>query len=142
MKLLVGLTLLLFSFITSAEDVKKWVDESGKVHYGNVPPQTEAEPVKKLEIQDTFDQKEYEKAKERHKEVEKFGDNLEQERKAEEEKKAKAEAERKASIKQPPPAATPTINLPPPHYEAPRVPGKPWIGVPVPPQPTPLPSAQ
>jgi hypothetical protein len=142
MKLRVGIILLLLSFISSAEEVKKWVDEKGKVHYGNVPPQTGAESVKKLEIQDTFDEKEYEKAKEREKDIKQFSDDLEKERKADEEKKAKEEAERKASIKQPPPAAGPMINLPPPYYEAPQVPGKPWLGVPIPPQPTPLPSAQ
>lgn len=128
--------------IASAEEVNKWVDDKGKVHYGNVPPATEAMPVKKLEIQDTFDQKEYEKAKERHVETEQFAKELEKERKSEEEKKAKEEAERKASIKQPPASAGPRINLPAPYYEAPRVPGKPWVGIPIPPRPTPLPSAE
>ena len=142
MILRIGIILALFSFSASAEEVNKWVDEKGKVHYGNVAPEAEAEPVKKLEIQDTFDQQEYEKAKERQKGVEQFGDELEKERKAEEKKKAEEEAERKANIKQPPPSGGTHINLPPPYYEVPRVPGKPWIGVPVPPQPTPLPSGQ
>jgi hypothetical protein len=141
MKLAFAFIFSVIPIIASAEEVNKWIDDKGKVHYGNVPPATEAVPVKKLEIQDTFDQKEYEKAKERHVETEQFGKELEKERKSEEERKAKEEAERKASIKQPPPSAGPRINLPGPYYEAPRVPGKPWIGIPIQPQPTPLPSA-
>ena len=141
MKLALVFILSMVSIFASAEEVKKWVDEKGKVHYGNVPSDTEGMPASKLEIKDTFDQEEYEKAKERHVETEQFGKDLEKERKADEERKAKEEAERKASIKQPPPSAGPLINLPGPYYEAPRVPGKPWIGIPVQPQPTPLPSA-
>lgn len=57
MILRIGIILALFSLSASAEEVNKWVDEKGKVHYGNVAPEAEAEPVKKLEIQDTFDQK-------------------------------------------------------------------------------------
>jgi len=142
MKLALVFIFSMVSIIASAEEVKKWVDDKGKVHYGNVPSGTEGMPAKKLQIQDTFDQKEYEKAKERHVETERFSKELEKERKAEEESKARGEAERKAHIKQPPPFAGPRINLPPPYYEAPRVPGKPWIGIPIPPQPSPLPSAE
>jgi|GEM_PF-1433036 len=142
MKLALVFIFSMVSIIASAEEVKKWVDDKGKVHYGNVPSDTEGMPSRKLEIKDTFDQKEYEKAKERHVETEQFGKELEKERKADKERKAREEAERKASIKQPPPSAGPRINLPAPYYEAPRVPGKPWIGIPIPPQPTPLPSAK
>ena len=142
MKLALVFIFSMVSIIASAEEVKKWVDDKGKVHYGNVPSDTEGMPARELEIKDTFDQKEYEKAKERHVETEQFGKELEKERKADEERKAREEAERKASIKQPPPSAGPRINLPAPYYEAPRVPGKPWIGIPIPPQPTPLPSAK
>ena len=142
MKLALVFIFSMVPIIASAEEVNKWVDDKGKVHYGNVPPATEAMPVKKLEIKETFDQKEYEKAKQRHVETEQFGEELEKERKADEERKSKEETERKASIKQPPPLAGPRINLPAPYYEAPRVPGKPWIGVPIPPQPSPLPSGE
>ena len=142
MKLALVFIFSIVSIIASAEEVKKWIDDKGKVHYGNVPSETEGMPAKKLQIQDTFDQKEYENAKERHVETEQFGKELEKERKVEEESKAKEEAERKAHIKQPPPFAGPRINLPPPYYEAPRVLGKPWIGIPIPPQPSPLPSAE
>lgn len=139
MKLALVFIFSMVSIIASAEEVKKWVDDKGKVHYGNVPSDTEGMPARELEIKDTFDQKEYEKAKERHVETEQFGKELEKERNADKERKAREEAERKASIKQPPPSAGPRINLPAPYYEAPRVPGKPWIGIPIPPQPTPLP---
>ena len=142
MKLALVFIFSMVSIIASAEEVKKWVDDKGKVHYGNVPSDTEGMPARELEIKDTFDQKEYEKAKERHVETEQFGKELEKERNADKERKAREEAERKASIKQPPPSAGPRINLPAPYYEAPRVPGKPWIGIPIPPQPTPLPSAK
>jgi len=142
MKLALVFIFSVIPLIASAEEVNKWVDDKGKVHYGNVPSDTEGMPASKVEIKDTFDQKEYEKAKKRHVETEQFGKELEKERKADEEKKAKEEAERKASIKQPPPSAGPRINLPAPYYEAPRVPGKPWVGIPVQPRPTPLPSAE
>ena len=96
MKLALVFIFSIVSIIASAEEVKKWVDDKGKVHYGNVPSETEGMPAKKLQIQDTFDQKEYENAKERHVETEQFGKELEKERKVEEESKAKEEAERKA----------------------------------------------
>lgn len=87
MKLALVFIFSMVPIIASAEEVNKWVDDKGKVHYGNVPPATEAMPVKKLEIKETFDQKEYEKAKERHIETEQFGEELEKERKADEERK-------------------------------------------------------
>ena len=111
MKLALVFIFSMVSIIASAEEVKKWVDDKGKVHYGNVPSDTEGMPARKLEIKDTFDQKEYEKAKERHVETEQFGKELEKERKADKERKAKEEAERKASIKQPPPSARAFIIL-------------------------------
>ena len=98
--------------------------------------------LNEFQLQNKHLNEEYEKAKERHVETERFGEELEKERKADEERKSNEETERKASIKQPPAFAGPRINLPAPYYEAPRVPGKPWIGIPIPPQPSPLPSAE
>ena len=106
MKLAFVFILSVIPIIASAEEVNKWVDDKGKVHYGNVPPATEAIPVKKLEIQDTFDQKEYEKAKERHVETEQFGKELEKERKAGKKKRRrkKQNARRASSSRLPLPA--------------------------------------
>lgn len=122
-----------------SEEVKKWVDESGQVHYGNLPPEEMPVEVEKVDIQSSFDQQEYENAQQRNQEIEQSLKDYETERKKEEKEAARAEAERRASIKQPPPLAGPQINLPPPEYPAPTVPGKPWL-IPVVPDPVPLPS--
>ena len=143
MKMILVLLISVVTFTASGDEVNKWIDEKGKVHYGNVPPETDSAPVKKLEIQNNFDQNEYEKAKKRHIETEQFAKELEKEREEEAKRKVEEEAERKANIKHPPPFADPrSINLPRPYYEAPRVPGKPWIGSPIPVEPTPLPSGK
>jgi hypothetical protein len=120
------------------DEVKKWVDESGQVHYGNLPPDELPVEVEKVEIQDSFDQQEYENAAQRNKETEQSLKEYETERKKAEKEAARAEAERRANIKQPPPLAGPSINLPPPEYTAPSIPGKPWL-IPVAPEPVPLP---
>lgn len=134
--------LFVVTSVSYGDKVEKWIDEKGRIYYGNAPAGIEVKPLDKVEIQDTFDETEYKKAVDRNKETEQVLDEYEKERKEEAERTAKEEAERKARIKQPPPLAGPQINLPPPEYPAPEVPGRPWLGVPIPPEPTPLPTVE
>ena len=50
------LVFALIAFSTSAE-IYKWVDEEGKVHYGENPPQTENTDIKTIKIRDNVDTK-------------------------------------------------------------------------------------
>ena len=130
MRVVILFALVFLSFVSTADEIQKWVDDSGRIHYGNVPPPNDAEGVQKLDIPDSYDEDAYEAGQERLRETELELEQYEREREEEEERKAKEEAERKANIKQPPAFAGPRINLPPPEYEAPNIPGKPWIGYP------------
>lgn len=139
MKFLILLLTCCLPLAALGDEVKRWVDENGQVHYGNLPPDELPVEVEKVDIQDSFDQQEYENAEQRNKETEQSLKEYETERKKAEKEAARAEAERRANIKQPPPLAGPKINLPPPEYTAPNIPGKPWL-IPVAPEPVPLPS--
>ena len=50
------LVFALIAFSISAE-IYKWVDEEGKVHYGEKPPQTENTDIKTIKIRDNVDTK-------------------------------------------------------------------------------------
>ena len=127
---LFSLALFLNVIVAPADEVSRWVDDSGRIHYGNVPPPSDAVNLEKLDIPDSYDDAAYAAGQQRLRETEQELEQYEQERKADEERRAKEEAERKANIKQAPAFAGPQINLPAPVYESPGIPGKPWIGYP------------
>jgi hypothetical protein len=129
-RLVFAIVLFLSANVTIGDEITRWVDSSGRVHYGNVPPPGSARGVQTLDVPDSFDEEAYEAGQQRLRETEVELEQYEREREAEEERKAREEAERKANIRQPPAFAGPRINLPLPEYEAPNIPGKPWIGYP------------
>ena len=94
MKLILLLLIIAISSTAQAETVKKWIDEQGRIHYGNSNAAIDAETV---EIMDTFDEKAYQEGVQRYEEMEKFLDEFEQERQTgeerlDEEKRKKSES--------------------------------------------------
>jgi hypothetical protein len=116
--------LLLYADATTGDDVSRWVDSTGRIHYGNVPP-GDAEGIEKLDIPDSFDEKAYEAGQQRLRETELELEQYERERDAEEERKAEQEAERKARIRQPPAYPAPYM-IPPVVVEPYHRYGGPW----------------
>jgi hypothetical protein len=51
----------------SAETIRKWTDEQGKIHYGDIPPSGMEIQLQHVDIYDDFDQVEHEKAIQRQK---------------------------------------------------------------------------
>ena len=127
--------LLLFLFATvssiaAGDEIQKWVDDTGKVHYGNVPPVVDAEPVKKLKIRNTFDQDVYEEAYKRSIELQQTQSDIDKWRKAEASQKSKEELKQKVyreSFTNKPYIVIPSSN---PNS---RIPAEPWVI----PEPTP-----
>ncbi|MEA1890051.1 MAG: DUF4124 domain-containing protein [Pseudomonadota bacterium] len=98
MKTILLLLILTASSVATGDVVKKWVDEKGKVHYGDKKAAEHVKESETLKIENTFDQQSFEEGEERHEETEEFADELEKERLAEEaERKEKEENEKKSS---------------------------------------------
>lgn len=95
MRLLLILLLTIVSSIAASDEITKWVDDKGKVHYGNVPPGRDAGPVKKLLIRNTFDQQVYDEAKKRSIDSQQAQDDIDSWRKAEISQKSKEEFKQK-----------------------------------------------
>jgi hypothetical protein len=108
MKIILFLLILSASTLASVDTVKKWTDEKGKVHYGDIEAAEDVKKVETLKIEDTYDQQSYEEGIQRHKETEKFGDQYEKERLAEEKRKQE-EADSKPSSAAPPAGGTAVI---------------------------------
>jgi hypothetical protein len=124
MRLLLILLLTIVSSIAASDEISKWVDDKGKVHYGNVPPGIDAEPVEKLLIRDTFDQEVYDEAKKRSIESQQAQDDIDRWRKAETSQKSKDEFKKKVyrdSFTDKPYLVIPSDN------SNPRVPAEPWV---------------
>jgi len=97
MKTILFLIMFSLSLNTMAEPIKKWVDEAGKVHYGNTKSEKYIDSAETLKIRDTYDQGAYEEGLKRHKETETLGQQYEKERLADEKEKRKAEKKEKAN---------------------------------------------
>ena len=93
MKLLLIGILTIFSSVATCDEVLKWIDDKGKIHYCNVPPETHDDSVKNIPILETFDQKEYERANLRRKENERAQQEIDRWRKAEADQKKRQEEE-------------------------------------------------
>jgi len=91
MKILFFLLTATLSIASAADTITKWTDENGKVHYGDTSAVKFTEEPKTVEIRETFDQKSYNEARERHKETKEIGDNMEMERLAKEKKRREKE---------------------------------------------------
>lgn len=96
MKTILFLILFSLSSNATAEPIKKWVDEAGKVHYGNTKSEKYIDSAETLKIRDTYDQKAYEEGLKRHKETEILGQQYEKERLADEKEKKEIEEKEKA----------------------------------------------
>jgi hypothetical protein len=97
MKSHIFLLTLFLPMAATADSVNKWIDDQGKVHYGDKKAVEHIEGTKTIKIQDTYDQQSYEEGIERHKETSKIADDLEKERLQEEKLKAE-ENESKSSV--------------------------------------------
>ena len=105
MKIILFLLILSASTVASGDTVKKWTDEKGKVHYGDKKAAENIKGSETLIIEDTYDQQSYDEGIQRHKETEKFADQYEKERLAEEKRKQE-EADSKPSSRSPPAGGT------------------------------------
>lgn len=122
----------------AADEIRKWTDEDGRVHYGDRKAAVENPArVETLQVDDTFDQKAYDDAMERNRETEQSLKEYEVER----EEQAKREREEAAANRPvaPPPAGGTTVVYPPSVYTGPGRPIRPGTGIGRP-VPTPLPS--
>jgi len=97
MKTILFLIMFSLSSYATAEPIKKWVDEAGKVHYGNTKSEKYIDSAETLKIRDTYNQKSYEEGIKRHKETEILGQQYEKERLADEEEKKKIEKKEEAN---------------------------------------------
>jgi hypothetical protein len=86
MKTILFLLILTLSSVATGDTVKKWTDETGKVHYGDKKSAEHVKGTETLRIKDTFDQQSYDEGIERHRETAEFADKQEKERLKEEEK--------------------------------------------------------
>lgn len=109
MKIILFLLILTVSSVATGDIVKKWIDEKGKVHYGDEKASKNVKGSETLIIEDTYDQQSYEEGLQRHNETEKLADEFEKERLAEEEKR---ETEEKTSPKTSAPANSGTAVVP------------------------------
>ena len=96
MKILLFFLFLSLSSLATADTVKKWTDERGNVHYGDKEAAEDIKGTETLKIKDTYDQQSYNEGMQRHKDTEKFADQYEKERLAEEKQKQE-EADSKPS---------------------------------------------
>jgi hypothetical protein len=138
MKIILIVLMLSGLHLASADEITKWTDEEGRVHYGDRKARIE-NPIKveTLQVDDTFDQKAYDDAMERNRETEQ---SL-KEYQAERESQAKREREEAAANRPvaPAPAGGTTVVYPPAVYTGPGRPVRPGAGIGRP-VPTPLPS--
>lgn len=138
MKSLIPIALLILVNTGTADEIKKWTDAEGRVHYGDKKAVIEdPAKVETLDIEDTFDQQSYDDAMKRNRETEESLDQYRQER----EDQARRELEEAAANRPvaPPPSGGTTIVYPPAVYTGPGRPIRPGPGVGRP-TPTPLPS--
>ena len=123
MKLILLLLIVAISSTAQAETVKKWIDEQGRIHYGNSNAASDAETV---EIMDTFDEKAYQEGVQRYEEMETF----------EQEQLRKRKMGGGHGYKTPP-----RYQLPPPAYLPPPAPTAPSAPTAPPASPGPVPTA-
>ena len=119
MKTILFVILFSLSSVTAADAVKKWVDESGKIHYGNTNDAAYVDSAETLKINDTFDRESYDAGLVRHKENEQVGDQYERERVAEEKERQKIEEiknklDKNRAAKAPPSGGTAVRSYPTP----------------------------
>jgi hypothetical protein len=130
--------MLLLGEAAAAQEIKKWVDADGRVHYGDKDSVVDPVRVEEFQVEDTFDPQAYDEARQRQEELKEELDKIDAQR--EEEAKREQELE---TLKKSQPARRPStvINLPQPYYEIPpNAPGYPGIGIGNRPRPTPLPA--
>ena len=101
MKIILFFLFLSLSSLATADTVKKWTDEQGNVHYGDIKASKGIKKTETLEIKETYDPQAYEEGIQRHKDTEKFGDQYEKERLAEEKKKQEEADSRPPSTARP-----------------------------------------
>lgn len=114
MKKLFLIFAILFAPVLQADEIKKWIDDDGVVHYGDKKADTgDAVEVEKFKADDSFDQKSYDDAMQRNAETEKSLDEYQKER----EEKEKRERE-EAAMNRPvaPPSGGTTVIFPPAIY--------------------------
>ena len=81
MKVLIPIALLFLVNTVTADEIKKWTDAEGRVHYGDKKAAIENPAnVETLDIEDTFDQQAYDDAMERNRETEESLEQYRQER--------------------------------------------------------------
>ena len=139
-KLLRGIivAMLLLGQAAAAQEIKKWIDADGRVHYGDKDSVVDPVQVEELHVDDTFDPQAYDEARQRQDELEEELDKIDAQREEETKREQELEAQKKSQ-----PARRPTtvINLPQPYYEIPpNVPVYPGTGISNRPRPTPLPA--
>ena len=108
MKIILFFLFLSLSSLATADTVKKWTDEQGNVHYGDIKASKDIKKTETLEIKDTYDPQAYEEGIQRHKDTKEFGDQYEKERLSEEKQKQE-EAASKPSSTAPPAGRTAVI---------------------------------
>ena len=127
MKKLFLIFAILIAPMVQAEEIKKWIDENGQVHYGDKKAVTDnAVEVEKLKVDDTFDQQSYDDAMQRNAETEKALEEYQQER------DVQAQREREeAAMNRPiaPPSGGTTVIYPPAVYTDPRYRNRPGTGI-------------
>jgi len=132
--LLIPLALLMMLPLAQAEEIKKWIDKDGKVHYGDRKAVIEdAVVVEELKPDDSFDPQEYEEAVKRNEQIEQQLEEYEKEDK-EAERKEKIEKVVEGLSRPRAPAGGTTIVTPP--VDVYTGPGRP---IPLPGRPSTLP---
>ena len=82
-----------------AADIKKWIDEDGRVHYGDKPEGLAAEAVETLKIEDSFDQQAYDEALQRQQQREEDLAESDKEYEKQQKEATRQEEERKERLK-------------------------------------------
>lgn len=82
MRKLMFLLFFLASNTITADTIQKWMDDSGRVHYGDSAPASDVTQGRSLEIQNTFDPVAYEQAVKRNEVLNKEIQALERREKA------------------------------------------------------------
>lgn len=139
MRTLYLILIIIAAPILHADEITKWIDEDGNVHYGDKKAVTDdAVEVEKLKVDDSFDQQSYDDAMQRNAETEKALEEYQTERE-EKEQREREEAAMNRPAAPPAGGGTAVIN-PPAIYPAPGYPNRPGTGIGNRPRPAPLPA--